>query len=77
MITLAHEMVHARQFVMGVLSQCDDYQYRWQDNPCTDLRYIDYHERPWEEEAQATSVKLYDQYKTYNLMAMRSRRNDL
>ncbi|WPP49328.1 hypothetical protein [Catalinimonas niigatensis] len=76
MITLAHEMVHAQQFVMGKLKLCNNDQYSWRGSQCTDLRNTAYHERPWEREAQATSVKLYDQYKTYNLMAMRSRRND-
>jgi hypothetical protein len=77
MMTLAHEMIHARQFVVGKLKQCNGYQYSWQGNPCSDPRDTAYHERPWEKEAHTASIKLYNAYKDHSLMAIRTRQNGL
>lgn len=78
LMTLAHEMVHAQQFVMGKLKQCNAYHYSWQDGLCSDLRELAYHQRPWEKEAHAVSAKLCDQYKDHSVMAVRrTKRNDL
>lgn len=78
LMTLAHEMVHAQQFVLGKLVHCHDDQYSWQSNLCTDLSHMPYHQRPWEQEAHAEAIKLYEAYKNHSLMAIgRTKQNAL
>lgn len=76
-MTLAHEMIHVQQFVKGKLSKCNDYHYSWQGGICSDLRIMAYHTRPWEQEAHEASAKLYKQYQSQSLMAMRTKQSDL
>lgn len=68
MVTLAHEMVHARQFVEGDLVKCDPQHYSWKQDPCRAVRDIAYFKRPWEKEAQKMSVQLYKAYQKEQLL---------
>lgn len=60
--TLAHEMVHARQFVEGKLVKCGDTLFSWKGEECLNAKYIAYHHRPWEKEAHKIGTKLYHAY---------------
>lgn len=62
--TLAHEMVHAQQFVRGQLVQCDPTHFRWQNQACERLDKLAYLDRPWEKEAAKTGAELYDAYRS-------------
>ena len=55
--TLAHEMVHIRQYVTGKLN---DDMSMWNGEKI-DSDSIDYDEHPWEIEAQELGDKLYDE----------------
>jgi hypothetical protein len=63
MHTLAHEMVHARQFVEGRLIQCDHQHFSWDEGLCVDVGQTAYHDRPWEKEAQTVGAQIYDAYR--------------
>ncbi|WP_277482263.1 hypothetical protein [Catalinimonas alkaloidigena] len=68
--TLAHEMVHAQQFVEGKLVKCGDSFFSWKGDKCLNTRYIAYHHRPWEKEAHKLGTKLYQEYrKTKQMLA--------
>jgi len=54
MIILAHELVHAKQFLTGVL--WEDY---WHGE---DFRNTAYRERPWEKEAYALQDKIFNKF---------------
>ena len=54
MQTLAHEMVHAKQYLRGELS---GYSLEWKGQECTDNQYKTV---PWEQEAYELEKKLYD-----------------
>ncbi len=69
--TLAHEMVHARQFVEGKLVQCSHQHFSWEEKICLDIRDIDYHARPWEKEAETVGAQLYDCYRKQSLAVVR------
>jgi len=51
--TLAHEMVHVKQFAKGEL---DPSMSRWKSNKYVD--HIDYWDQPWEKEARRLQNKL-------------------
>lgn len=51
--TLAHEMVHVKQFAKGELDPC---MSRWKSNRYVD--HIDYWDQPWEKEARRLQNKL-------------------
>lgn len=55
--TLAHEMVHVRQFARGELNEEGTL---WQGRSIT--RDLDYHEQPWEIEAHDLTEILYEEY---------------
>lgn len=54
MITLAHELVHAKQFLTGELWR--DYWYG------EDFSKTEYRERPWEKEAYALQDKIFNKF---------------
>jgi hypothetical protein len=56
--TLAHEMVHVKQFAKGELN-CD--QTRWQKQD-VDSDNVEYSELPWEVEASTLERMLYHMY---------------
>jgi len=60
--TLAHEMVHAHQFVRGQLVQCDPTHFSWQNQACEKLDKLAYLDRPWEKEATQIGTMLYDTF---------------
>ena len=51
--TLAHEMVHVKQFARGELDPC---MSRWKSNRYVD--HIEYWDQPWEKEARRLQNKL-------------------
>ena len=65
--TLAHEMVHARQFIEGKLIQCGHNHFSWTDKICLDIRHTAYHDRPWEKEAETIGAQLYDCFRKQSL----------
>tara|TARA_B110000503_G_scaffold85316_1_gene129716 strand:+ start:805 stop:993 length:189 start_codon:yes stop_codon:yes gene_type:complete len=58
MSTLAHELVHVKQFARGELS--DNLQY-WKGKDCSDT---DYWKQPWEKEARRLQKKLMNDFMT-------------
>jgi len=56
--TLAHEMVHLKQFAKGELNLDQD---KWHKMPI-DTEVLQYHEWPWEIEASTCEQVLYDLY---------------
>jgi hypothetical protein len=62
--TLAHEMVHARQYVTGDLVDVSSTQCRWKGNEhaMPEVSSDDYYFTPWEIEAYGTMVGLYKIY---------------
>lgn len=60
--TLAHEMVHARQFIEGSLVQCGDTLFSWKGQECQNARFISHNNRPWEKEAHSMGTQLYTSY---------------
>lgn len=58
LITLAHEMIHVKQFAKGELNVM---QTKWHGNPI-DSNVILYEDLPWEEEARLLEKFLYDTY---------------
>ncbi len=54
MQTLAHEMVHAKQYLRGELN---GYSLEWKGQECSDNQYKT---APWEQEAYELEKKLYD-----------------
>lgn len=65
--TLAHEMVHARQFIEGRLVQCGHGHFSWIGKTCHDIRNTAYYDRPWEQEAETIGAQLYDSYRKQSL----------
>lgn len=67
--SLAHEMVHVKQYVFGEL---DDNQMQWKGKKC-DGNKIDYYERPWEFEANGKEEGLFTglvvKYKLWNIFS--------
>ncbi len=62
-ITLAHEMVHARQFVQQDLQHKGGNFYEWKGKDFTNIKKIPYRQRGWEQEALQQAHRLYYQYK--------------
>ena len=60
--TLAHELVHVKQFALGEMSEFHD---RWRDG--IDYKDTDYFDLPWEIEARMLEHVLYDKYKSTGL----------
>jgi predicted metallopeptidase len=56
--TLAHEMVHVRQYIRGELNE---EMSVWRGKK-VDSDEIPYAEQPWEIEAESIAHKLYDEY---------------
>lgn len=59
--TLAHEIVHLKQFAKGELNDNND---RWRGESI-DSDNIPYHDLPWEVEASSLEYILYAMYKDY------------
>ena len=61
--TLAHEMVHLKQYHMGELRDTEEKDiYLW-NNVLKDMTDIDYHDYPWEIEAYGREVGLNFKYR--------------
>ena len=57
MVTLAHELVHAKQYITGEL-QFD----KWKGTPESNYLHLPYRETPWEEEAYRLQEYLYERF---------------
>jgi len=53
--TLAHELVHVKQFARGELVEHNNGMFEWKGRKCHRKKYDDY---PWEKEAWDKEVKL-------------------
>ena len=63
--TLAHEMVHVKQYRRGELRHTrNDNLMRWWKETI-DIREVDYYELPWEKEAYTKEVELMEDYKNF------------
>ena len=66
-LTLAHEMVHASQFIKGELIHHKDNHFTWKGREFRNIKHMNYRDRAWEEEAfkmEKTLLKLYRIHKT-------------
>ena len=59
LMTVAHELVHVRQYVRGELNEEMSY---WRGSP-VNARKIPYAEHPWEIEAENVAKELYEKLK--------------
>jgi hypothetical protein len=59
LVTIAHELVHVRQYVRGDLNEEMSY---WR-GVSVDARKIPYDEQPWEIEAESVAKNLFELYK--------------
>lgn len=65
LMTLAHEMVHVKQYAKGELKTLFNHkENRWKGNYITDDQYH-YFDLPWEVEAFGREFGLYVRYKTH------------
>jgi hypothetical protein len=55
--TLAHEMVHVKQYSLGYLNES---MTRWRGEKVSD--YLDYENKPWEVEAEFFGLNLYESF---------------
>ena len=65
-LTLAHEMVHVKQFVTGELEHHKDNHFTWKGRVFKNIQRLNYKDRGWEEEAfknEKTILKLYRSHK--------------
>lgn len=70
-LVLAHEMVHARQFVYHDLQHREDFCYVWKGKVFEDIRSIPYVNRQWEREAFLEADRLYYRYAKQHRKRMR------
>ncbi|WPP50410.1 hypothetical protein [Catalinimonas niigatensis] len=63
LLTLAHEMVHVKQFVKGELIRCENDVYRWNGKQYAHIHLIPYLQRQWEQEALRKQFALYKQFR--------------
>ncbi|MEM9324133.1 MAG: hypothetical protein AAGA85_00685 [Bacteroidota bacterium] len=56
--TLAHEMVHAQQYVIGDLQKVDREDFIWKGERFRNVSRIRYLERPWEQDAIHRGMEL-------------------
>lgn len=63
LLTLAHEMVHVKQFVKGELMHCGDNTYQWNGKLYEHIQHIPYLQRQWEREALREQYTLSKQYR--------------
>ena len=61
-LTLAHEMVHARQFLSGDLKKLSAVHFLWEGEHHKHIDYIPFHGRKWEKQAIADAQTLMKQY---------------
>jgi len=66
--TLAHEMVHLKQFAMGELN---DEHTKWKSVPI-DSNKLEYHDLPWEVEASSLEYILFAMYQEHKQQLLRS-----
>lgn len=59
MKTLAHELVHAKQYLRGEL---DPYKDTWKGADCGKWKGVEYSEEPWEYEAHELENPLFDKH---------------
>ena len=57
--TLAHEMVHVKQFIRG---EIDAGLTRWKNKNCIDIEYWN---QPWEKEARKLQHKMVHEFENY------------
>lgn len=68
LLSIAHEMVHVKQFAIGELMDYTSSKYsnhsKWR-NVAYNYVKIDYYDHPWEIEAYGRELGLYVRYKNY------------
>lgn len=57
MLTLAHELVHAKQYILGQLLNG-----KWKGQPTSNYFHLPYRNYPWEEEAYGLEESLYKKF---------------
>jgi hypothetical protein len=62
--TLAHEMMHLRQYAVGDLKQYKDEKYRWLGKK-VQMTEADYDKMPWEVQAYLAEEPMVSLYKKY------------
>jgi hypothetical protein len=64
--TLAHEMVHVKQWFRGELAEPKPGVFKWHGEP-VDVDQINYTNLPWEREAEELQSIIFDKYKYDNI----------
>lgn len=62
-ITLAHEMIHVKQYFYGELIAHTEKDYTWKNQNFPNIQRTSYHDRPWEKEAFYWEKKVFANYK--------------
>lgn len=65
-LAIAHELVHARQYLRKDLLQLSSGRYTWQGGQIVNIRRVPYMSRPWEIEAHDLSEKLVQAYSIHD-----------
>ncbi len=62
LMAVAHELVHARQFIEGRLKEIESDVFQWEEKDIIDIRLRSYEQRPWEQEAIHNAVHMRRDY---------------
>ena len=68
-LTLAHEMVHAQQFLTGALKKITAVHFLWEGEHHQHIRAIPFGNRKWEKQAIADAQTLMQQYHAASIQA--------
>jgi len=63
LMTLAHEMVHAKQYLKGELKSLNDLNIKWKKTVIEDVTKQNYYDLPWEQEADELEPIVYNNCK--------------
>jgi len=64
-ITLAHEMVHAMQYISGDLIRHGEGHIYWKGQHYSNLKWLKYQDRGWEKDAFHKETQLYKAFRKY------------
>lgn len=71
-LTLAHELVHAAQYMAGELVKISDHKFQWKGKEYKTLRMF-HRERPWEKDANERAVSLREGFLEYQKQKQQER----
>ncbi len=76
-ITIAHEMVHASQYIRGDLVRISDRSFMWKGRVIDNIHRLRYESRPWEIEAMTLGEHLRKYYLQRNSLHLSTQTDSL